>query len=173
MSKIPSASKFFSAETAELQLLVGQTVMLWQTIEFRACKLLWAFMYRPEEIIKWPVASAIYHQSHSFRARLAMVDAAAGQTLKGEHLQKWKKLESRLGQCAKKRNHAAHFALVHETAIKPTPEFRVFLEDLGVHDRAKPKQRLTKLDVKRNLADLSSLRDDLDVFLELLENQQI
>ncbi len=103
-----------------IQTAAGRTVLRgdsravtnWQLVE-DVVGMIFAHLMSPTNVSSKISAQAAYYSVIGFRARLALVDAAAMMQWRGARFKKWRALKKKIETHTVFRNHLAHFSL-HE-----------------------------------------------------------
>jgi hypothetical protein len=103
-SKEQQAQPFYAA--------IGRAITNWQLIE-DVVEMLFADLMSPTNVSSKISAQAAYYSVIGFRARLALVDAAAMMQWRGARFKKWRALKKNIESNTESRNHLAHFS-IHE-----------------------------------------------------------
>lgn len=103
-SKEQQAQPFYAA--------IGRAVTNWQCVE-EVLGLIFVHLMSPTNISSKISAQAAYYSIVGFRARLAMMDAAAKMQWRGARFRKWRGLKARIDKQNETRNRLAHFS-VHD-----------------------------------------------------------
>ena len=130
MSKDLSRRSATVDESTEFYAQLGKCISVWAAVEMSLVTLFNACMHGSDV----DVASAVYHAVENFRSRLGMIDAALSVVLNGDDLLKeWagvlgvadkprkKGLFHKITSASQKRNHLAHYTVMHLTAVKKPP----------------------------------------------------